>query len=57
MNNAGQSHPIDGPNAPLKTPDEGAKTPVLLALGDIHGTSGEFWRDEAIMEWDYGASS
>lgn len=26
-----------------KTPDEGAKTPVMLALQDIGGTTGEFW--------------
>lgn len=34
-----------------KTPDGGAKTPVLLALGDIGGKNGEFWRDEKVVEW------
>jgi len=29
-----------------KTTDEGAQTPVLLALGDIHGKFGLFWQDE-----------
>jgi len=28
-----------------KTPDEGAQTPVMLAIGDIGGQSGGFWRD------------
>ncbi|KAG9569687.1 NAD(P)-binding protein, partial [Aureobasidium melanogenum] len=35
----------------VKTPDEGAKTPVMLALGDIGGTSGGFWQTEKIIEW------
>lgn len=35
-----------------KTPDEGAKTPVLLALGDIHGSNGEFWFNESITSWE-----
>lgn len=34
-----------------KTVDEGAKTPVLLALGDIDGTVGGFWQTEKIIEW------
>lgn len=34
-----------------KTIDEGAQTPVLLALGDIAGKSGEFWQNERIIEW------
>ncbi|KAH8812843.1 hypothetical protein F5884DRAFT_702436, partial [Xylogone sp. PMI_703] len=34
-----------------KTPDEGAKTPVLLALGEFGGTTGGFWRSEKIIEW------
>lgn len=34
-----------------KTPDEGAQTPVLLALGDIKGQSGGFWQSEKIIEW------
>lgn len=28
-----------------KTPDEGAQTPVMLAIGDIGGQTGGFWRD------------
>lgn len=31
--------------------DEGAKTPVFLALGDLDGVVGEFWRDEKVVEW------
>ena len=34
-----------------KTPDEGAQTPVLLAIQDIGEKTGEFWRDEKIIEW------
>ena len=34
-----------------KTVDEGAQTPVLLALGDIRGKYGEFWQHERIIEW------
>ena len=34
-----------------KTPDEGAQTPVLLAIQDIGGKTGEFWRDEKLIEW------
>ena len=34
-----------------KTVDEGAQTPVLLALGDIGGVSGKFWQDEKVIEW------
>lgn len=34
-----------------KTPDEGAQTPVLLALGNIDGKSGEFWQHEKVIEW------
>jgi carbonyl reductase 1 len=33
------------------TVDEGAKTPVLLALGDIKGISGGFWKHEAVAVW------
>lgn len=29
-----------------KTPDEGAQTPVMLALADIGVKTGLFWRDE-----------
>ena len=34
-----------------KTVDEGAQTPVVLALGDIRGKYGEFWQGERIIEW------
>lgn len=34
-----------------KTVDEGAMTPVLLALGDIKGSNGEFWQHEKIIQW------
>jgi carbonyl reductase 1 len=34
-----------------KTPDQGAQTPVLLAIQDIGGSTGEFWRDEKVIEW------
>ena len=30
----------------FKTPDGGAQTPVMLALEDIGGKSGLFWRNE-----------
>lgn len=35
-----------------KTIDEGARTPVLLALGDIRGSNGEYWSDERIQSWE-----
>lgn len=35
----------------VKTVDEGAKTPVLLALGDISGKTGKFWQDEKEIAW------
>ena len=34
-----------------KTVDQGAKTPVLLALGDIGGKAGGFWQEERETEW------
>lgn len=34
-----------------KTVDEGAQTPVLLALGDIGGKTGLFWEEERPAEW------
>lgn len=34
-----------------KSVDEGAQTPVLLALGDIGGVNGEFWQHEKVIEW------
>ena len=35
----------------VRSVDEGAGTPVLLALGDIGDVTGEFWRDEKVVEW------
>lgn len=34
-----------------KTPDEGAQTPVMLALQDIKGQKGAFWQSEKQIEW------
>jgi carbonyl reductase 1 len=34
-----------------KTVDEGAKTPVMLALGEIGGKAGEFWQHERLIVW------
>ncbi|KAJ6286286.1 hypothetical protein J3E71DRAFT_374815 [Bipolaris maydis] len=34
-----------------KTPDQGAQTPVLLALGDIGSKAGGFWQEEKEIEW------
>ena len=34
-----------------KTPDQGAQTPVLLALQDIQGQSGLFWQSEKPIQW------
>lgn len=34
-----------------KSVDEGAKTPVMLALGDIGGKTGGFWQHEKMIEW------
>jgi len=34
-----------------KSVDEGAMTPVMLALADIGGVSGEFWQHERVIEW------
>lgn len=34
-----------------KTPDQGAQTPVKIALHDIGGTTGEFWQHEDVSEW------
>ena len=33
------------------TPDQGAQTPVLLALGDIKGATGEFWQKGKTLSW------
>lgn len=34
-----------------RTVDQGAQTPVLLAVGDIKDVSGEFWQNEEVKEW------
>lgn len=34
-----------------KTPDQGAQTPVMLALQDIGGRNGGFWQSEREIEW------
>lgn len=34
-----------------KTPEQGAQTPVMLALHDIGGKTGEFWMGEQVVEW------
>lgn len=34
-----------------KTPDQGARTPVKLALEDIGGRTGEFWQNERVVRW------
>jgi carbonyl reductase 1 len=35
----------------VKTPDQGAQTPVLLALGNIGNSNAEFWQHEKITSW------
>jgi carbonyl reductase 1 len=35
-----------------KTPDEGAQTPVMLAIKDIQGQTGLLWRNEKVLNWD-----
>lgn len=35
---------------PSKTPEEGAKIPVKLALGDIGGVSGRYWGNDSISD-------
>lgn len=34
-----------------KTPDEGAQTPVMLAIADIKGQTGAFWQSEKEVGW------
>ncbi|KAK2013623.1 carbonyl reductase [Colletotrichum eremochloae] len=34
-----------------KTPDQGAQTPVHLAIADIGGATGEYWSDEKVAKW------
>lgn len=38
-------------NRGTKTPDQGAQTPVLLAIGDIGGKTGLYWTEEEPVEW------
>jgi carbonyl reductase 1 len=35
----------------LRSVDDGARTPVMLALGDIGDVVGEFWQNEKVVEW------
>ena len=35
----------------LLSVDDGAKTPVLLALGGFGGTTGGFWKEGGVIEW------
>ncbi|KAH0565109.1 hypothetical protein GP486_001493 [Trichoglossum hirsutum] len=35
----------------VKTPDQGAETPVLLAVGDIGESTGLFWQNERPIRW------
>lgn len=35
-----------------KTPDQGAHTPILLALGDVGGSNGDFWYNGKITRWE-----
>ena len=39
-----------GPNAAL-SPDEGAVTPVHLALLPPGSPNGEFWKNKAVVQW------
>ena len=39
-----------GPNATL-SPDEGAETPVYLALLPTGSPNGEFWKNKAVAQW------
>ncbi|KAH9875129.1 hypothetical protein J1614_004618 [Plenodomus biglobosus] len=34
-----------------KTPDDGAQTPVMLALQDIKAQTGAFWQSEKVVDW------
>lgn len=38
-------------NKGTKTPEQGAQTPVHLALADLGGRSGEFWEDQRVSQW------
>lgn len=35
----------------IKSPDEGAQTPVKLALDDLEGVTGKWWQDERVKPW------
>jgi len=35
----------------VKTVDEGAQTPVFLAIQDIQGKTGSFWQNEKEIDW------
>lgn len=39
-------------NRGRKTPDQGAETPVMLALGDIGNSTGEFWSSGRRVDWE-----
>ena len=39
-----------GPNASLSI-DEGAETPVHLALLPAGSPNGKFWKNKAVVEW------
>lgn len=34
----------------VKTPDQGAQTPVMLALAGLNGRTGLFWQNEKVSE-------
>ena len=34
-----------------KTPDQGAQMPVMLALNDLGGRTGEFWEHREVSRW------
>lgn len=38
-------------NRGRRTVEDGAATPVKLAVGDIGATSGEFWSNEEVISW------
>lgn len=35
----------------VKTPDQGAMTPVMLAIGNIKGVTGDMWQNEKHYDW------
>ena len=34
-----------------KSVDEGARTPVMLAVGEVGGVTGEFWSGDRVVKW------